>query len=50
MNNYYSIKVEAPLIRKGLTIETVVSEKYVIKGLNKLMELLREFNSQEEIK
>ena len=45
MNNKYIIRVEHPLIRTGLTIETEASEKYVIPVLIKLMEIVREFNA-----
>ena len=35
------------MIRTGLEIETEASEKYVIKVMAKLMEIIREFNRQE---
>jgi len=44
MNNKYVIKAEHPLIRAGLTIETESSEKYVVKVIQKLMDLIREIN------
>ena len=44
MNNKYKIKIESPLIRAGLTIETECSEKYVIKVVEKCMEIVREIN------
>jgi hypothetical protein len=45
MNNKYTIKLEAPLIRAGLSITTETSERYVVPVLNKMMELVRDFNS-----
>lgn len=50
MNNAYHITVKAPLLRPGLTVETEVSEKYVVPVLNKVMEMVREFNSKNEPK
>lgn len=47
MNNKYIIKVEHPLIRAGLTIETESSEKYVVAVTQKLMELIRILNEKE---
>ncbi|VVB76999.1 Uncharacterised protein [uncultured archaeon] len=49
MNNKYKIKVEHPLIRPGLTIETEASERYVAPVISKLMEIVREVNSAEEV-
>jgi hypothetical protein len=48
MNNKYKIKVETPLIRPGITIETECSEKYVVGVVNKLMELVRLLNRTSE--
>jgi len=48
MNNKYTIVVGSPLLRPGLTIETEVSENYVVPVLRKLFEIIREFNSEEE--
>lgn len=45
MNNKYTIKLEAPLIRAGLSITTETSERYVVPVLNKMMDLVRDFNS-----
>ena len=45
MNNKYKITVEAPLIRPGIKIETECSEKYVVKVIEKLMDLVREINT-----
>jgi len=47
MNNNYTIIAKAPLLRPGLTIITSGSEKYVIDMLNKLMEIIRDFNKGE---
>jgi hypothetical protein len=44
MNNKYKIKIEAPLLRPGITITTEVSERYVVPVLEKVMQLVREFN------
>ena len=46
MNNKYTIKVEHPLIRPGLTIETEVSEDYLTKAVNTLMKMVRVINDQ----
>ena len=47
MNNKYTIRAKHPLLRAGLTIETEASEKYVVKVVKKLMELIREINDEE---
>jgi len=44
MNNKYLITVEHPLIRPGLKIATEASEKYLVKVIQKVMELVRELN------
>lgn len=44
MNNKYIIRAEHPLIRAGLSIETEASERYVVRVVNKLMDLIREIN------
>ena len=48
MNNKYTIKVEHPLIRSGLTIETEASQKYVVPVLEKTMDLVRKFNKNQD--
>lgn len=48
MNNTYKITVGSPLLRPGITIETEISERYVVPALEKLMEQIREFNSPQE--
>lgn len=45
MNNKYIIKVEHPLIRPGISIWTEASERYVELVVRKLMEIIREINS-----
>jgi hypothetical protein len=45
MNNKYKITIEAPLVRAGVKIETECSEKYVVKVMEKIMELVREMNA-----
>ena len=47
LNNKYTIKVEAPLLRLGLSIETEVSEKYVGPVLHTIMAKVRLFNKVE---
>ncbi len=47
MNNKYTIKVSAPLLRPGLTIETECSERYLVEVLKKIMDLVREFNAPQ---
>lgn len=47
MNNKYKIKIESPLVRPGLTIETECSEKYIVKVINKTMEIVREINEEK---
>lgn len=48
MNNKYIIRVEHPILRAGLTVETEASERYVVKVLNKILELIREFNKEQD--
>ena len=50
MNNKIVIKVEAPLLRPGLSIETTVSGKYAQKGLEQMMGIVRNFNNGESPK
>lgn len=45
LNNAYTIKASAPLLRPGLTIETTVSEGYATKGAEKMMEIVRAVNA-----
>jgi hypothetical protein len=49
MNNKYILIAEAPLLRPGLKIITYGSEKYTVKMLQKLMEIIREFNESEVV-
>ena len=48
MNNTYKITVSSPLLRPGITIETEVSERYVVPVLKQMMEQVREFNSPQQ--
>lgn len=43
-NNAYTITVGEPLLRPGMTISTVVSERYAPSAVAKLLELVREIN------
>jgi hypothetical protein len=45
VNNKYTITVQHPLIRPGLTIKTEASERYVVEVVNKIMDLVREINT-----
>ena len=44
MNNAYTIRVGAPLLRPGLTITTVVSRGYLEDAVTVLMDVVREIN------
>ena len=46
MNNKYKIKIKHPLIRSGIEIETESSEKYLVDVLKKVLEKVREFNTE----
>jgi len=48
MNNRYKIKIESPLLRPGITIETEVSERYVVPVLTRMLNMVREFNEKQE--
>lgn len=50
MNNEYCLRVGAPLLRAGLTIETTVSERYVVAATEKLLDLVRAINDAAEPK
>lgn len=45
MNNKYIIKVGHPLLRPGLQIKTEASERYVVEVVSKIMEIVRDINS-----
>ena len=45
-NNAYTLIVEAPLLRPGMTLSTTVSERYVKSASDKLMALVREINAR----
>jgi hypothetical protein len=47
MNNTYKITVSSPLLRPGLTIETECSEKYLVAVLKKVMDSVREINTEQ---
>jgi hypothetical protein len=44
MNNTFTIKISSPLLRPGLTIETEVSEKYLVRATTWLLGAVREIN------
>jgi hypothetical protein len=44
MNNRYIIRVESPLLRPGLVIETESSEKYLVEVVKMLLDKVREIN------
>lgn len=48
LNNKYTIVIGSPLLRPGLSIETECSESYLAPVIRKLLELIREFNSEED--
>lgn len=48
MNNTYKITVRSPLLRPGMEIETLVSEKYLVTALVALIAKVREFNESEK--
>lgn len=47
MNNKYVIKAKHPLLRAGLSVETEASERYVVKVVKMLMNLIRDINEQD---
>lgn len=50
MNNKYKVKVESPLLRAGLTIETECSEKYLTEVVDVLMNKVRDINTKDKTK
>lgn len=50
MNNPYTVKMEAPRLRPGLTIETKCREKYLAAVVKKLIELIGEINADPPAK
>jgi hypothetical protein len=50
MNNKYKIKIESPLLRPGIKIETSCSEKYVVDVVNKILEIVRVINDKKQDK
>lgn len=49
MNNKYIIKVEHPLLRPGISIETESSEKYVLAVVTKLLDIVRDINKAQDV-
>jgi 16S rRNA G1207 methylase RsmC len=47
-NTAWQITASAPLLRPGLSITIVVSEKYVVEETEKLLEKVREINNAEQ--
>ena len=47
MNNKYKITATTPLLRPGLLVSTEVSARYLVRGLKRLLESVREFNAEE---
>ena len=45
-NETYTVKVQSPLLRPGLSIEATVSAKYVDTAVDTLMNWVREINDQ----
>jgi len=43
-NNKYELEIGSPVLRPGLTLKTIVSERYVTSAAKKLMELAKEIN------
>lgn len=43
-NETYEIEVTSPLLRPGVVIKTRVSEKYLVRTVKKLLDLVREVN------
>ena len=44
LNNKYIIRIEHPLVRPGLSIETEASENYLAAVVSRLMVIVREIN------
>ena len=47
-NTAWTITASAPLLRPGLSVSIIVSEKYVVEETQKLLELVREINKPKE--
>ena len=45
MNNRFKVRIEDPLLRPGLSVETEVSEKYLVRCLHGLLDRVRAFNN-----
>jgi len=50
MNNKYKVKIKSPLLRAGLEIETECSEKYLVDVVKKLLDKVREINTEDIVK
>ena len=48
MNQRYTVRAEAPLLRPGLSIQCEVSRNYVTAAKDELMALVREINDRGE--
>ena len=48
LNNRYKITIQDPLCRPGLSIDTEVSERYVVEAIRRMMAMIREVNKPEE--
>ncbi len=44
-NETYTIRVQSPLLRPGLTIETKVSKRYLVQTVKELLDKIREINT-----
>lgn len=49
-NEKYRIKIEAPILRPGLSVETEVSQKYLVPTLNAFLDSIRQFNIEQKEK
>ncbi len=47
MNNRYTIRIENPMLRPGLSIQTDVSKRYVEPATRELLELVRSINTKD---
>jgi hypothetical protein len=45
-NETYKIRINSPLIRPGITIETEVSDKYLVDAVRNLLDKIREINTE----
>lgn len=47
-NESYRIKVSSPLLRPGLSIETITSQRYLVSTVKHLMDAVREINKSDD--